>query len=118
MKRIRFHAFTSSVSSSIIILFQSNTSSELVDMDVMLVFPEDQLVSHLLRNSALGLLLTLPCSFSKSTSRSGWYGPRFRLKTSWMLVPEQVKAISVCPSRHPFWKRICLSSCGLSRYPV
>lgn len=69
--------------------------------------------------------LTFPCSLSKSNSRSKferwwwwWYIIGFGLKTSWKLIPEAAKDISVCPSLHPLAKRSFRSSWGRSRNPV
>lgn len=65
------------------------------------------------------LILTLPCSLSKSHSRSWPYGVMLQLNVSWRFVPDATKATSVRPSvRQAFWKRIWRSSCGRSRKPV
>lgn len=67
------------------------------------------------KNWPIQMTRTFPLSFWKSHSLSG-YGAWE--KTSWRLVPVAVNATSAWPSRHPFWKRTCRSSKGLSLYPV
>lgn len=65
------------------------------------------------------VLLTLPCSFSKSHSRSCPYGIILQLNVSCKLVPDATNAISVRPSvRQALWNRSIRSSCGRSRKPV